>query len=130
MTSERGAMIELCGEQHELILTTRATKEINKRYGGFGNLGDRLSGAENFEEMIDEIVWLLTLLINQGIWANNIKNKYFPENKKPSFTEEEIEVLTSPADFADYKDAIYEALNKGTARHIKSEETSKNLTVG
>ena len=128
--SERGAMITLCGNQYELILTTKATKEINRRYGGLGKLGDRLSKAESFEETIDELVWLLTLLINQGILVHNAVNKLLGEKQKPLFSEDDIEVLTSPADFADYKDAIFEALQKGAMRHIKSEESSKNVTVG
>ncbi|MBQ2570822.1 MAG: hypothetical protein II573_10575 [Ruminococcus sp.] len=128
--SERGAMITLCGSQYELILTTKATKEINRRYGGLGKLGDRLSKAETFEETIDELVWLLTLLINQGISAYNAVNMNRIERIKPLFSEDDIEVLTSPADFADYKDAIFEALQKGAMRHIKSEENPKNVTVG
>lgn len=128
--SERGAMITLCGSQYELILTTKATKEINRRYGGLGKLGDRLSKAETFEETIDELVWLLTLLINQGILVHNAVNKFFEEKQKPLFSEDDIEVLTSPADFADYKDAIFEALQKGAMRRIKSEENPKNVTVG
>ena len=128
--SERGAMITLCGSQYELILTTKATKEINRRYGGLGKLGDRLSKAETFEETIDELVWLLTLLINQGILVHNAVNKLLVEKQKPLFSEDDIEVLTSPADFADYKDAIFEALQKGAMRHIKSEENPKNVTVG
>ena len=128
--SERGAMITLCGSQYELILTTKATKEINRRYGGLGKLGDRLSKAETFEETIDELVWLLTLLINQGILVHNAVNKLLGEKQKPLFSEDDIEVLTSPADFADYKDAIFEALQKGAMRRIKSEENPKNVTVG
>lgn len=128
--SDRGAMITLCGSQYELILTTKATKEINRRYGGLGKLGDRLSKAESFEETIDELVWLLTLLINQGILVHNAVNKFFEEKQKPLFSEDDIEVLTSPADFADYKDAIFEALQKGAMRHVKSEENPKNVTVG
>ena len=128
--SERGAMITLCGSQYELILTTKATKEINRRYGGLGKLGDKLSKSENFEETIDELVWLITLLINQGILVHNAVNKLLGEKQKPLFSEDDIEVLTSPADFADYKDAIFEALQKGAMRHIKSEENPKNVTVG
>ena len=128
--SDRGAMITLCGSQYELILTTKATKEINRRYGGLGKLGDKLSKSENFEETIDELVWLLTLLINQGILVHNAVNKLLGEKQKPLFSEDDIEVLTSPADFADYKDAIFEALQKGAMRHIKSEENPKNVTVG
>ena len=106
MMSERGAMITLCGEQYEMILTTSATKEINRRYGGLGKLGDKLKSADNFEEVIDEILWLIALLVNQSILVHNTKNKFSPENIKPFLEEKEIEIFTTPADFYDYKDAI------------------------
>ena len=128
--SDRGAMITLCGSQYELILTTKATREINRRYGGLDKLGDKLSESKDFEEIIDELVWLMTLLINQGILAHNAVNKFSEEKQKPLFSEDDIEVLTSPIDFADYKDAIYKALQKGTERHVKSEENPKNAIVG
>ena len=130
MVSDRGAMITLCGEQYEMILTTKATKAINSRYGGLGNLGEKLASADNFEEIIDELVWLITLLVNQSILAHNAKNKFYPENIKPLLNEEDIEIFTTPADFFDYKDAIFEALKKGIERHIKSEENPKNAIVG
>ncbi len=37
--NERSANIDIGGEEFELMLTTRATKEIGKRYGGLENLG-------------------------------------------------------------------------------------------
>ena len=95
-----------------------------------GKLGDKLSNSEGFEEKIDESVWLLTLLINQGIMTHNIMNKNRPDMQKQLFTEDEVEILTIPADFVEYHDAIYEALQNGTARNVKSEEPSKNVTVG
>jgi hypothetical protein len=42
MENDRTAVIIIGSEQYELILTTKATKEISKRYGGIENLGDRL----------------------------------------------------------------------------------------
>jgi hypothetical protein len=66
MDNDRAAFILIGGEEYELILTTRATKEIAKRYGGLENLGDKLMKSENFELALDEIVWLITLLANQS----------------------------------------------------------------
>ena len=37
---ERSAVIEIGGQEYKLILTTKATKEIAKRYGGLENLGE------------------------------------------------------------------------------------------
>ncbi|MCI6360551.1 MAG: hypothetical protein MR773_01655 [Eubacterium coprostanoligenes] len=121
---DRKAVITLGGNEYELILTTRATKIIAKRYGGLENLGEQLMGAEHFEDAIDEIVWLITLLANQSIAIYNLWHK---EDTKPSLTEEEVELLTTPFDLAAYKEAIMECMYKGTKRNVDSEDNaSKN----
>ncbi|MEL5898257.1 hypothetical protein AAGC94_09275 [Clostridium sporogenes] len=126
MTNERSAKISIGGSEYELILTTKATKEIAKRYGGLEDLGEKLMKAENFEMALDEIVWLITLLANQSIHIHNRLN----EEKKELLTEDDVELLTSPVEMATFKDAIMEAMFKGTKRHIESEETdTKNEVV-
>lgn len=126
MDNERSAMITVGGEEYELILTTKATKEIAGRYGGLENLGEKLMKSENFEMAIGEIVWLITLMANQSILIYNLKNK---ENKRDLLTEDIVELLTSPLDLAGYKVAITEALYKGTKRNVVSEDNSKNAVV-
>ena len=128
MENERSAVIQIGEDDYELILTTRATKAIAARYGGLENLGERLMKSENFEMALDEIVWLLTLLANQSILIYNLKHKDAP---KDLLTEEEVELLTSPLELASYKDAITEAMFKGTARTVISEDDgTKNTTAG
>ena len=128
MDNERSAVIKIGDEDYQLILSTRATKEIAKRYGGLDNLGDKLMKSENFEMALDEIIWLITLLANQSILIHNLRNK---EKPKDLLTEEEVELLTSPLELALYKSAITEAMFKGTARNIESEDSeSKNAEVG
>ena len=124
MVKERSAIIQIGEEQHTLVLTTKATKEIAGRYGGLENLGDKLMKAENFEMAIGEIVWLITLLANQSILIHNLKHKDSP---KELLTEEEVELLTTPLG---YKAAITEALYKGTKRNVESEPDTKNAQVG
>lgn len=128
-TVERSAAINIGGKEYELVLTTRATKAIAGRYGGLENLGEKLMKSENFEMALDEIVWLLTLLANQSILIRNLRNKNAPEEL---LTEEEVELLTSPLDLAAYKNAITEAMFRGTKRNVESEEESspKNAEVG
>ena len=126
MDTERTASIMIGEEQHTLLLTTKATKEIAGRYGGLENLGDKLLKTENFELAIGEIVWLITLLANQSILVHNLKNK---DVVKPLLTEDEVELLTTPFDLAGYKAAITEALYKGTKRNIESEDDPKNAEV-
>ena len=126
METDRVSKIKVGDKEYELILTTKATKEIAGRYGGLENLGDKLMKAENFEMALGEIVWLICLLANQSILIHNIKNK---DNQKELLTEEEVEVLTTPFDLADYKQAITDCLYKGTKRNIESQENSKNVEV-
>ena len=127
MDNERSAKINIGGAEYELTLTTRATKEIARRYGGLENLGEKLLKAENFELALDEIIWLITLLANQSILVHNLKHKDKPQE---TLTEEEVELLTSPLELAAYKSAITEAMFKGTARNIESEADPKNARVG
>lgn len=127
MANERSAVITIGGNDYELLLTTKATKEIAGRYGGLENLGDKLMKSENFEMAITEIVWLITLLANQSILIHNLTHK---DEQKELLTEEAVELLTTPLDLAQFKTAISEALFKGTKRNIVSEEDgSKNAVV-
>ena len=76
--------------------------------------------SESFEMALDEIVWLITLLANQGMLIHNLQNK-----------NDRRELLTSPFELATYKKVIMEAMFRGTKRHIESEESStKNTSVG
>ena len=52
---ERSAIVKIGGQEYEMLLTTKATKEIAGRYGGLENLGDKLMKSENFEMALDEI---------------------------------------------------------------------------
>ena len=133
MADERSAIIQIGETEYEMLLTTRATKEIAKRYGGLSNLGEKLMKSENFEMALDEIVWLITLLANQSVLIHNLQN---PSQKQELLTEEAVELLTSPLELGEYKNAIMEAMYKGTKRHVESEEESvegtapKNVKVG
>lgn len=124
---DRAATITIGGEEYQLILTTRATKEIAGRYGGLENLGTKLIKSENFEMALDEIIWLIVLMANQSLLIYNLRHR---EEPKPLLTAEEVELLTSPLELAAYKDAIMEAMFRGTKRHIESEADPKNVPVG
>jgi hypothetical protein len=123
---ERSTTIDIGGAEFKMILTTKATKEIAKRYGGLENLGDKLMKTENFEMALEEVVWLITLLANQSILIHNIRNK---DDKKELLTEDEVELLTTPFDLANYKNAIMASMMKGTKRNVVSDD-SKNEVVG
>lgn len=123
---ERAVSINIGGNDYELILTTKATKAIAGRYGGLENLGEKLMKSENFEQALDEVVWLIVTLANQAIQIYNLHNK---GNEKSLLTGDEVELLTTPTDLANFKDAITQCLFKGTKRNVESEE-SKNAVGG
>ena len=116
---ERSANITLGGQEYELVLSTLATKQIARRYGGLENLGEKLSNTEHFEDALSEIVYLITLLANQSVMIHNL---WHPNDKRPLLTEETVELLSTPYDLAEYKNAIVAALYKGTKRYVQSEE--------
>jgi hypothetical protein len=126
MNNDYGAKITINGDTYELILTTKATKAIAERYGGLENLGEKLMKSENFELALSEIIWLITLLANQSILIHNIKNA----DKKELLTEDTVELLTTPFELAEYKNAITAAMIKGTKRTVESESDEKNVTSG
>jgi len=127
MDNDRSATISIGGEDYELILTTRATKDIAKRYGGLENLGEKLMKPAQFELALEEVVWLITLLANQSILIHNLKN---PKDKHDLLTEEAVDLLTSPFELAEYRYTIMEAMYKGSKLEIESEDDSKNAEVG
>ena len=125
---DRSTVISIGGVEYKLVLTTKATKAIAARYGGLENLGEKLMKSENFELALDEIVWLITLLANQSVLIYNLVHKDAP---KPLLTEEEVELFTTPSQLAEYKAAITEAMLKGTARKVVSDDganSSKNVS--
>ena len=124
---ERSTTITIGDVEYTMTLTTRATKAIASRYGGLENLGDRLMQSESFEQALDEIVWLITLLVNQSILIHNLKEK---EHPRDLLTEDVVELLTSPSDLADFKSALMDALIKGTKRNVESESDPKNGAAG
>ena len=123
---DRTAVINIGGKDYQMVLTTKATKEIAARYGGLEHLGDKLLREENFEMAIGEIVWLITLLCNQGILIHNYQN---PDEKQALLTEDEVEILTTPLELSSYKEAIMETMVKGTKRNIESEDSGKNTAA-
>lgn len=157
---ERSTMVTLDGKQYELVFSTKAMKEINSRYKwkkpgdmykettadmndgaadksadesseSLEAFNDELHNSDKFNSVTDDFIWLLTLLLNQGIARHNIGVIRAQSGVKIApFSEEEVEVLTDPADFSTYKRAINEAIHKGMTRNVRSEDNPKNVMTG
>lgn len=118
----RSATVTIGGEDYELVLTTKATRLIAERYGGLEHLGNALETSDDLGKTLGEVIWLITLLANQSVQIHNHRH---PDDKRPELSEDEVELLTVPADLADYRGAIAEALQRGTRRDILTEPAPK-----
>lgn len=119
---DRSATVTIGGTDYELVLTTKATRLIAERYGGLEHLGSALETSDDLGKTLGEVIWLITLLANQSV---QIHNHHHPDDKRPELSEDEVELLTVPADLADYRGAIAEALQRGTRRDILTEPAPK-----
>jgi hypothetical protein len=114
---ERSAVVTIDGAPYALLLTTRATREITRRFGGIEALGEHLL-TDDLAAALTDILWLIVLLANQPISIHNLRH---PESPKPYLTEEEVELLTQPYEIADYREALVECIVRGTKRDVESE---------
>ena len=119
------SVIKIGNKEYELLLTTKATKEINNKFGGLENVGNKLTESKSVGESLEIVIWLIVLLANQAILRKNL----IEGTKEPEIKEEELEILTSPADLNDFTSAIMNALIVGTKRNIESDESGKNAEV-
>ena len=123
VTDDRKTTIEIEGEEYDLVFNARAAREVSAKYGSLKGFGEAIEKADDVER-INHNVWLTTLLVNQGV---AIYNRHNPDDQRKPFTEDDIELLTRPADWQAARDALV----KGSKRNIESEaEPSKNAEVG
>lgn len=123
ITGDRKTTIVIEGVEYDLVFNTRASKEICAKYGGLKKFGETVENSSE-ADTVDHNVWLTTLLVNQGIAIYNRRN---PDSQRTPFTEDDIELLTYPADWLSARAALV----KGSRRDIVSEEEpSKNAEVG
>ena len=120
-------VIKVGGVEYELILTTKAMKEIFLKYGGVEKLGFFLENNENPGQSYLELIWVTALLANQSVLIHNLKN---PQEKRELLTEETIELLTLPYEFGGFKNMILSAIIKGMKRDVESEDDEKNSQGG
>ena len=127
LDNERSALVTIGDKEYSMVLTTKATRLIASRYGGLDKLGDKLMKSEDAGRSLEEVVWIVTLLCNQGVQIHNLR---CPDERQPELTSDEVELLTTPLELASLKDAIMEAMQKGTKRNVESELDAKNTTAG
>jgi hypothetical protein len=114
--------IEIAGSTYPLNFSTKAAKEIAKRYNGLENIEDAFADKA-VDAMMDEIVWLLSLLIAQGVAYKRIVEG----EEVKGITADELEVVLGVADMTDVKDKIMNAMLGGMKREVEVEIDPKNV---
>ena len=113
--------IEIAGTMYPLNFSTKAAKDVAKRYGDVSNIGEVFSDKP-LDEMMDEAIWLLALLIQQGVAYKKIVDG---ETVK-ALGKDDLEVVLGVADIADLKDGLLGAMVAGMGREVEVEEDPKN----
>lgn len=128
MNDDRSASVVIDGVEYPMLMSTKATQEICKKYGSLQEMGAKLDSTETYASALGDYVWLMTLFINQGILRYNYRHK---DEKKELVNEDYIGIMTELSDIILYRQAVEATINRGTARNIESEEeTSKNALNG
>lgn len=113
--------IEIADKKYPLNFSTKAAKEVAKRYGDVSNIGEAFTGKTT-DEMMDEAIWILALLIEQGVAYKKIVDN----EEIKGLNREELEVVMGVFDFSNLKNTILGAMTAGMNREVEVEIDSKN----
>lgn len=113
--------LEIAGRKYPLNFSTKAAKEVAKRYGDIANI-DKAFKDKTIDEMMDEAIWILALLIDQGVAYKQIMDN----EEIKGLGIEELEVVMGVADFANLKSTILGAMTAGMSREVEVVSDPKN----
>lgn len=106
--------VKLNGKEYYLLFSLNALDEMQDRFGGYDKL-DKAFDSEN-PQMIKDLRWLLTLVINEGM----------EEGQEP-LTEKQVGRIIHLGNLQQIKDAIFEAFvysTNGGEENAAEEETA------
>lgn len=106
---ERITYIKIAGKQYPLNFSTRAAKKVAEKYGDITEIG-QMFDKEKVVEMLDEFIWLLSILIAEGAAYERIVNG--DDTVKP-IPQEDLEVILGLADMQGLQTDIMGAVSAG-----------------
>lgn len=89
-------LVELNGRKYSLLFSLNALDEMQDRFGGYDKLDKAFD--KNNPDMIKDLRWLLTLIINEGL-----------EDDEQMFTEKQIGKMIHLGNLNQIKNAIFNA---------------------
>lgn len=120
--------VKLKGKEYRLLFTLYALDEVQTKFGGY----DKMNEAFNQKNpgWIKDTIWLLTMLINEGLLEE--------DENATLFTEERISHIIHIGNMAEVQRAIYASFatgvagdgeNSGDTEKEESEEAGETAAV-
>lgn len=113
--------IDIAGKTYPLNFSTRAAKQMAARYGGMDQIDTAFEG-KGIDEMLDDVIWMLALLIDQGVAYRRIIDGV----QVDAVSADDLEVLLGMGDLVRIKDVLLEAMLAGAGREVEAEPDPKN----
>ncbi len=118
--------IEIAGESYPLNFSTKAARAVSDRYGDLTNIGEAFDDKTTVQAL-DELVWMLALLIEQGVAYHKIVNNI----DRKILTAEQLEIVLGVSDVVSLKENVMQAMTSGMAREVETEpEKNAETTQG
>jgi hypothetical protein len=120
--------IVLNGREYGLVLTTKAARDIMRKYGSFDKISDLFKRKNvNEDELLDMIVFLTCTFVNQSILRRNFRVP--PGEQEPLMTEGEVELFTAIDDLFEFLPTITRVLLNDAKQHVGTEDSEKKETA-
>lgn len=119
--------VTIAGKQYPLNFSTRAAKKVAEKYGDITEIGAMFE-KDKVVEMLDEVIWLLSILIAEGAAYERIVNG--DDSVKP-IPYEDLEVILGLADLQGLQADIMGAVHAGQQTTVEVEpEKNEKTTQG
>ena len=134
----RLSYMEIAGKNYPLSFSLGACKAIAKKFGSIEKMGEVLQDVSGIDEStIDDILYILSVLITQGCAYKNVFEKDFPaEENAPvedgmyiPLSPEELEVAVGLMDTSEIIAAISGCMNKSQKTEIDAAPVEKRKNV-
>lgn len=130
---KRLGYFEIAGKRYPLSFSLGASKAIAQKFGSISKMGETLNNMQDMDEKtIDELTYIVSLLMHQGAAYKNVFEKDFPvpenapvdkDGKYVALDQEQVEIGIGISDAKELITAIMDAMGKGTERELEVDIT-------
>ena len=110
--------VELNGKEYGLLFSLNALDEVQEKFGGYDKLREVFN--KDNPNLFKDTRWLLTLLINEALLAEDENAQMLDEKK--------VGRLIHAGNLQEVQSAIFKSFAQGTAGDEEAQEEDKNET--